>query len=276
MLAARIGIARRPGAATASGRPRQPSAGEGVDCSAGGLSSRSGTAPIFRCRVGGTCSTHVRSRAASLQGVSGLKMSDTSIVDLYERHAHGFDRDRNRSLQEKVWLDRFLGHVQPGKTVLDVGCGMGEPIARYCLEAGFRVVGIDSSLSMIAMCRARFPHAEWYVADMRDLALGRRFEGILAWDSFFHLTAHAQRGMFPRFASHAQPGAPLLFTSGTSEGEAIGSYCGEPLYHASLNVAEYEHLLASSGFTVERFVPNDPECWDHSVWLAVHGESVPV
>ncbi|MFL5493630.1 MAG: class I SAM-dependent DNA methyltransferase [Gemmatimonadales bacterium] len=198
-----------------------------------------------------------------------------SIVDLYERHARSFDRDRNRSLQEKAWLDRFLSHVPPSGTVLDIGCGMGEPIARYCLESGARVVGIDSSLSMIQMCRTRFPHAEWLVADMRELALDRRFDGILAWDSFFHLSPNDQRGMFARFASHARRGAPLLMTSGTSEGEAIGSWCGEPLYHGSLDTSEYEHLLAANGFSVERYVPNDPECWDHTVWLAIYGEREP-
>jgi 2-polyprenyl-3-methyl-5-hydroxy-6-metoxy-1,4-benzoquinol methylase len=196
-------------------------------------------------------------------------LRDTSIIDLYERHAHDFDRDRSRSRQEQAWLDRFLALVRPAGTLLDIGCGMGEPIARYCLEAGFHVVGIDSSASLIALCRARFPHAEWSVADMRELALNRRFDGLLAWDSVFHLSADDQRGMFSRFAGHARPGAPLMFTSGTSLGEVIGSYRGEPLYHASLDPAEYRHLLSTNGFSVQAYVPNDPECGQHTVWLAV-------
>jgi len=198
-------------------------------------------------------------------------MRDSSIADLYERHARSFDRDRSRLLQEKAWLDRLLDHVRPGGAVLDVGCGMGEPMARYCLEAGRRVVGIDASPSLIAMCRARFPDAEWLVGDMRDLELERRFDGILAWDSLFHLSGSDQRRMFGRFADHAQPGAPLMFTSGTTEGETIGSYCGEPLYHASLDIAEYERLLATNGFSVKNYVANDPDCGERAVWLAVHG-----
>jgi len=63
------------------------------------------------------------------------------------------------------------------------------------------------------------PDASWLVADMRELKLGRRF------------------------ASHARPVAPLMFTSGPEEGEVIGSYCGEPLYHASLDPVEYDKLL---------------------------------
>jgi len=64
--------------------------------------------------------------------------------------------------------------------VLDIGCGMGEPIGRYLVEAGLAVTGVDSSASLIAMCRERFPDHEWLVADMRTLGLGRRFDGLLA------------------------------------------------------------------------------------------------
>jgi SAM-dependent methyltransferase len=193
-----------------------------------------------------------------------------SVADLYERHAQAYDRDRGRSLQERAWLDRFLGRVRPGGTVLDVGCGMGEPLARYLIEQGFGVVGLDASPTMIDRCRARFPNSEWVVADMRQVEFSRRFDGILAWDSLFHLSMDDQRDMFPRLASHAREGAPLMFTSGPVSGEAIGSYCGEPLYHASLSPSEYEQLLAACGFVVRAYVAEDPDCGEHSIWLATY------
>lgn len=195
-----------------------------------------------------------------------------NVIDVYERHAHEYDRDRGRWLQEKSWLDRFLARVPVSGTVLDIGCGMAEPIARYIIESGFRVVGVDSSPTLIRLCRARFPAAGWIVGDMRELALARRFDGILMWDSFFHLSMDEQRAMLPRLAMHAREGAPLMFTSGPSEGEAIGTYHGEPLYHASLGPEEYMRLLASSGFTVRAFVGDDPACGNHSVWLATYAE----
>jgi hypothetical protein len=42
-------------------------------------------------------------------------------------------------------------------------------------------------------------------ADMRSLDLGMRFDGLIAWDSFFHVTPAAQRLMFPVFGDHAEP-----------------------------------------------------------------------
>jgi cyclopropane fatty-acyl-phospholipid synthase-like methyltransferase len=201
-------------------------------------------------------------------------MCKDNVVDLYERHAREYDRDRSRSLQERAWLDRFLAHVTPGGTVLDLGCGMGEPIARYLTAHGFGIVGVDASPAMIELCRARFPNSEWLVADMRHLRLNRRFDGILAWDSFFHLSRDDQRRMFPLFASHAGPGAPLMFTSGTEEGEAIGSYRGERLYHASLDAEEYERLLTANRFEVRAYVADDHQCGDHTIWLATHASPV--
>jgi len=192
------------------------------------------------------------------------------VIDLYERHARAYDADRSRLLQERAWLDRFLAHVPPGGTVLDVGCGSGEPIARYLIDRGVGVVGVDASPSMIGLCQARFPDSEWLVIDMRELELERRFEGILAWDSFFHLGIDDQREMFSRFARHARCGAPLMFTSGPAEGEAIGSCFGEALYHASLGIEEYQRLLSANGFVLKEQVTQDAQCDDHTVWLATY------
>jgi len=191
------------------------------------------------------------------------------IVGLYERHARAWAEDRRRgSFLERRWLERFAALLPPSASVLDVGCGAGTPIASYLLDAGVRVTGIDSAPTMIEMCRARHPGCAWRVADMRTLALGSSFQGIVAWDSFFHLTGEEQRRMFPIFRAHAASQAPLLFTSGPGDGEAIGSYAGEPLYHASLSAHEYRSLLRDNGFAVRDHVAEDPQCGQHTVWLA--------
>ena len=190
------------------------------------------------------------------------------IVDLYERHAREWDADRGRILFEKPWLDRFVSLLPLGASILDLGCGSAEPIGRCLIEQGFRLTGIDSSPTLIYLCLARFPDHAWKVADMRTLALGQAFHGVIAWDSFFHLSYAHQRRMFPIFRNHSAPRAALLFTSGPLHGEAIGSYRGEPLYHASLAAEEYRSLLRANGFVVVDHVAEDPDCGGHTVWLA--------
>jgi trans-aconitate methyltransferase len=149
-----------------------------------------------------------------------------------------------------------------------MGCGAGEPIARYVSEHGHAVTGVDSSPAMIARFRARLPGEQALVADMRALSLGRLFQGILAWDSFFHLCHEDQRRMFPVFRMHAAPGAALMFTSGPAYGEAMGRLEGEPLYHASLDAAEYRTLLDDAGFGIVATLAEDQTCGGRTVWLA--------
>jgi hypothetical protein len=60
----------------------------------------------------------------------------------------------------------------------------------------------------------------------------------------------------------------LMFNAGPRRGEAIGNYKGEPLYHASLDPAEYEALIKKSGFEVIAHAVNDAGAGGRTVWLA--------
>ena len=202
-------------------------------------------------------------------------MSDDArdIISLYQRHATTWSGRRRQHLMEKSWLDKFLGLMKANPTVLDLGCGFGAPIAAYLAQKGCAVTGVDTSPELLKLAQRRAPESTWIRSDMRELSLGTTFNGILAWNSFFHLTPEDQRAMFPVFQRHAEPGAPLMFTSGPSHGEAIGTLNGDPLYHASLAPAEYTALLEAHGFDVIDHIAEDPDCGGHTVWLAQYRTS---
>ena len=190
------------------------------------------------------------------------------IPQVYEAVAAEYDRARGPHLLERAYHERVLATLPPHSEVLDLGCGSGDPVARFYIEAGHRVTGVDVAAAMIDLCRQRFPDHDWLRQDMRTLNLKKCFAAIIAWDSFFHLTPDGQRAMFPVFARHSAPGAALLFTSGTEEGVAMGRMFGHEIYHASLATAEYERLLGEHGFAVSLHRVADPDCGEHTVWLA--------
>src|SRR5262249_33943091 len=133
--------------------------------------------------------------------ISQMTSAPVDIMAHYERHAIAWDADRrNSGWNDKRWHDRFIEALPQNGTVLDLGCGGGSPVAMYLVARGRHVIGVDSSTILISLCRNRLPEQEWIVADMRSLSLGRRFNGVLAWDSFFHLTPADQRRMFTVFA----------------------------------------------------------------------------
>ena len=193
---------------------------------------------------------------------------DRRVIDVYQRHGAAWAELRGDHMTEARWLDRFCALLGPDATVLDIGCGSGRPIAGELLRRGVAVTGLDGTPTMLALFRRNFPGVAAHLTDMRQMALRRRFSGLLAWDSFFHLSPDDQRGMFARFEAHAAPSAPLMFTSGDHEGEAIGRLEGDALYHGSLDADAYRALLAASGFHVVAHISRDAGCVHRTVWLA--------
>ena len=193
--------------------------------------------------------------------------SAQNIIEIYKKHARAWTELRGNFLYEKAWLDHFLSLIPQHSEILDLGCGSGKPIADYLIQHDHKITGVDSSDVMIEMARQNFPEQHWLQADMRTVELEQKFNAILAWDSFFHLTPNDQRQMFRQFAQFAQQGTVLMFSSGPSHGEAIGDLFGDALYHASLAPEEYQALLKQSGFKVIKMVAEDVECTGHTVWL---------
>lgn len=193
-------------------------------------------------------------------------LPDTQAV--YDRQAQTFDTRRGRDLFEEGWLQRFADLLPSGGRVLDLGCGAGQPIAAWLIGQGFAVTGMDFSANMLDIIRTRWPEGDWRLGDMRALDLAETFDGILGWNSFFHLTPEEQRNCLPRLADALAPDGALMLTVGPAEGAVAGRVGAEQVYHASLSSGEYAALLEANGLQLRAFVAEDKCCNDHSVLLA--------
>lgn len=200
--------------------------------------------------------------------MAGLDATPDGIQAVYERQAAAYDARRSRALFEARWLARFTAGLPDGARVLDLGCGAGEPIARWFIAEGFNVTGVDFAVPMLDIARQRWPDGDWRQADMRHLDLGETFDGIVAWDSFFHLRPNEQRTCIARMARHLAPGGSLLMTVGPKAGEVSGTVGSETVYHASLSPAGYATCLEENGLRLTGFLAEDPDTNKHSVLMA--------
>lgn len=192
--------------------------------------------------------------------------NDTQAI--YERQATEYDKRRSKALFEARWLARFTASLKPGDHVLDLGCGTGDPIARWFMAEGFDVTGVDFSAAMLTIAKERWPDGDWRKADMRDFELDQQYDGIIAWNSFYHLTADEQKSCITRMACHLHNGGMLMLTVGPRAGEVSGTVGSELVYHASLSPAGYATCLEENGLQLTGFLAEDPETQSHTVLMA--------
>ncbi len=200
--------------------------------------------------------------------MEGLNLLSNQTLDVYEANASAYDNQRSRTLSEARWLARFGDALPQGGSVLDLGCGAGEPIAAWLIAEGFALTGMDFSPAMLEIAKRRWLDGDWQVGDMRTLDLPERYDGIIAWNSFFHLTEDEQRSTLPRLAAHLNEGGTLMATVGPSAGETTGTVAGSTVYHASLSPAEYAQILEANGLRLTAYLAEDPDCGRHSVLMA--------
>lgn len=196
----------------------------------------------------------------------------TKTCKSYNKIGEWFDQNRSKNLIEKEYLDLVVKEISASSEILDLGCGAGYPIAKFFIEKNYNLTGVDGSEKMMDLFLkkfppAKFPNANFILADMREIKLRQKFDAIIAWDSFFHLTPDDQRQMFAIFASHIKPRGMLLFTSGPKAGEIWSDNNGENLYHASLSKKEYQELFEKFGFELVHHKEEDPDCQGHTVWV---------
>ena len=93
-------------------------------------------------------------------------------LDLYRRHAPGYDASARRTMPLRERTIARLG-LQPGQTVLDVGAGTGLSfeLLRRGVGDGGRVVGVELSPEMIALARSRVAAAGWANVTLEQAAM---------------------------------------------------------------------------------------------------------
>jgi arsenite methyltransferase len=118
----------------------------------------------------------VADAAALWSHVTVLQFDDETSRRLELAYSRPFVVERRRRARAPLYLRR-------GETVLDVGCGPGFTTAEIAEEVGpgGRVVGVDTSESMLALARRRCPGSDFKMADATKLpAADGSFDAALA------------------------------------------------------------------------------------------------
>ena len=146
----------------------------------------------------------------------------------------------------------FSSKIKPNGNVLDIGCGTGYPIAKYLSDCSFSVTGIDVASKMLNKAlELNLKNTEFHLCDFYDFTPEVKYDGVIAFDSFFHFPVERQNEIYETVASWMNEGAYLLFTHGNEASVKSGIMFQEPFYYSSLKTSDVHNLLYLAGFEIE-------------------------
>ena len=158
----------------------------------------------------------------------------------------------------EAWIDELGRLLQPGATVLDLGCGAGVPASGLLADAGFAVTGVDISDVQVERARALVPNATFVRADMTTWDCGpATFAAIVTLYALIHVPLQDQRELIPRLTRWLTPGGYFLAIVGHEQWTGVEDYMGAPMFRDHADAATYLEWLEDAGLAVQwhRYIP---------------------
>jgi 2-polyprenyl-3-methyl-5-hydroxy-6-metoxy-1,4-benzoquinol methylase len=187
----------------------------------------------------------------------------------YEDNAATFIRCRSKGIDGvgAASVRRWVRSLPPNAAVLDVGCGIGDPISKALVEEGLTVYGIDASPSMVQIFKQNFPNSPVACEAAEDSSFfNRQFDAIIAWGLMFLLPEKTQEVVIQKMANALYSGGKLLFTAPARSmkwEDAITE-----IESISIGAEKYKALLESSGLSLmEEFEDEGENHYYHAVRL---------
>lgn len=110
-----------------------------------------------------------------------------NLKETYNKTADDYFKDHKDDNWWKPGADKFISFLNQESKVLDVGCGTGIK-AKYLIERGLNVTGIDFSDKCIEIAKREVPEGKFIVSDIKDLSNIRDlFDGLFAQASILHI-----------------------------------------------------------------------------------------
>jgi SAM-dependent methyltransferase len=133
-----------------------------------------------------------------------------NLRETYNRIAAEWHRDHQKDDWWVTGTEKFLSLLPKSGSILDVGCGGGTK-ARYLVDRGFKVTGIDFSEKMVEISRREVPTGRFFAMDLHDLGggLAQTFDGVFAQAVLLHVPKSEIRNTLSLFQDKTAPGGYL-------------------------------------------------------------------
>ena len=147
------------------------------------------------------------------------------------------------------WLSKLLDRLQPGSSVLDLGCGSGDP-ADIEISKDNRIAGVDISQTQIELARRNVPEGNFILGDVSSVVFPpSTFDAVTSFYNLSHMARVEHGAILNRICGWLRPGGLLLLSSGVSDrDDRVNEWLGVPMFFSSYGPETTQKLVEDAGF----------------------------
>ena len=154
-------------------------------------------------------------------------------------------------------FELFSNGLCKSARILDLGCGHGIPVAMFLSNKGHRILGVDRSIKLLAYAKNKMPQHKWVLGELESYKPKHKFDGIVIWDSMFHLPREEHIKLLKNAYEALTPDGMLIISSGGSDydiPEFTDFMFNVEFFYDSLPVSELLRQCEIIGFKIHQRV----------------------
>jgi len=168
----------------------------------------------------------------------------------YDQVAHEYALLEGESEWPRMrWLRKLLDRLEPGLSVLDLGCGSGEP-ADVETAREHQVTGVDISQAQIDLARRSVPTGHFLHGDAGSVAFPPgSFDAVVSFYTLEHIPRKEHSTVLRRTCEWLRAGGLLLISMEAGDyDDVMGEWLGVPMFISCYGPDTMKRMVDEAGF----------------------------
>jgi ubiquinone/menaquinone biosynthesis C-methylase UbiE len=149
------------------------------------------------------------------------------------------------------WLDKLLRALPPGSSVLDLGCGSGDP-AGILIAQQHHLTGVDLSREQMECARRNVPSGTFLHADAASVRFpNASFDAVVSFYTLEHIPRAEHASLLGTIHRWLKACGLLLVSLEAGETEGIvGEWLGVPMFFSCFDPETMVQMIRVAGFEI--------------------------
>ena len=182
--------------------------------------------------------------------VSAARDPKRIVEQGYDRIAHDYARLEGEAPWPRLrWLGKVLDRLEPGSSVLDLGCGSGDP-ADIEIAKQHHITGVDISQAQIDLAQQNVPAGNFLHGDAASVQFpAASFDAVISFYTLEHIPRQEHEALLRRIHGWLRPGGFLLISTEAGDvEELVADWLGVPMFMSSFDPDVLKRLVVGVGF----------------------------